>query len=293
VLEVRDRDVIIDIGANEGASVDMNAEIYHVETVDLGLGQGAQQEAGNVTGRVTLVAADRASVHLAIHEHVESGWLVRFVDRQASSNRTYPPRPRSYFEVEGVLRPFIGQGGVGTHSEIGMSYHFGDAPVRLRGRVDPLEANKDFGGGAPHAIISYDGRLLEMGLGVGGATKGVFDDKPVVTLPVYLRLGATDGVMGELTNNFSLGSRSVELGSLRLSGYAPIAESMWIALRLEGTRSGGYLEGGLRFLISGGGGPGSLFLTPLIGVAGVTEMKPQPRDSRSGFSLALGAEFRL
>lgn len=110
VLEVRERDVIIDIGASEGASVDMNAEIYHVETVDLGLGQGAAQEAGNVTGRVTLVSADRASVHIAIHEHVEPGWLVRFVDRQVSSNRSYPPRPRSYFEVEGVLRPFIGRG---------------------------------------------------------------------------------------------------------------------------------------------------------------------------------------
>lgn len=174
-----------------------------------------------------------------------------------------------------------------------MSYHFGDVPVRLRGRVDPLAANKVFGGAAPHGILSYDGRLLEMGLGLGGATKGVFDDKPVLTLPVYLRLGAIDGVMGELTNNFSLGSQRVELGSLRLSGYAPIADSMWIALRLQGTRSGGYLEGGLRFLVNGGGGPGSLFLTPLIGLAGVTEVRAAPRDSRSGFSLALGAEFRL
>ena len=77
-------------------------------------------------------------------------------------------------------------------------------------------------------------------------------------------------------------------------GYALLLVAFWFVARLEGARSGGYLELGLRFLVSGDGGPGSMFLTPMLGGVGVSQVRfLDSGTTRGGLSLALGAEFRL
>ena len=287
------RDVIIDIGSNDGAEIGQFAEIYELRTVDLGLGQGAQEETDNVVGRVTLVAPSRASVHLGMHERAAAGWHVRFVEKGISASRSYPPRPPAYFELEGVLRPYLGNGGFGIYSEAGMNYHLDDLPLRFRARVDPIAVNKEFAGAAPYGLISIDGRLLEVALGGGYATKNLYDSKAGALVPVYLRLGTVDGVMGEMTNMFLVTNNSVEYAALRLSGYAPVSESLWFAIRIHGSRGGGFGEIGLRFLTVGTGGPGSLFLTPVIGGVGVQEQSSPNGRARGGLTLGLGTEFRM
>jgi hypothetical protein len=304
VLDVRERDVVIDLGQDDGLEVGRSVELFERARVDLGLGEMADTERGNVVGRVTLASKARASVRLGMHERAAVGYRARAASVSPSANRSFPPRFPAHFEVEGTAKGFLGKD-FGFLFEGGASYRF-DVPLRLRARFDPVIVTRDFTGVVPQGLVGYDGRLVEIAVGAGWASKRLYQDGDVLILPVHLRVGAVDGVMAELTNTFSAKEKIVEFASVRLAGYAPIAENLWFTSRLVVSDPLTSFDAGLRFLTLGSGGAGSLFLAPNIGYVvarlrtnpapspnGLTYGLGSPRSEVGGFMLGLGTEIRL
>ena len=126
------------------------------------------------------------------------------------------------------------------------------------------------------AFISaaYDARLVEVGLGLGGQTVNDTDfavePGSGLLIAQQLRLGARDGAHLHFRSYVTLFHSKFEFSSLRVDGQIPLGGRTWLRLAGGGGSIGiSYGEVGLRVLTAGNGGPGSLFLTTLIGWAGM------------------------
>lgn len=285
IIEIRGGSAIINLGRENGLTKDQHVELYDIEYVRIG-GEEIAKERSSGVGRVHTLGESYAEVSLPLNVRVQEGMLARVTDQGVTTQ----PQPvlENVLTVDASLRPFlpIDALGLGALGEFGMGYHF-SGPWVFEVRVDPVgltatdSDSDDIRTFAANAIISFVGDNFQVGLGTGLSRVhwGVGDrrmeeapstqDNVGVGAVQYVRLGQMEDVYLSLTTNFVVVDRAWQFGGAMLQGEAParaIGDNMWYLGRIGGGVPGHFLfEVGLRQLISGNGGPGSVFVTPTVG----------------------------
>lgn len=177
---------------------------------------------------------------------------------------------------------------------------------------------------AGHVLAGLDTHYFELGVGGGGATvneppatrttifvPGPFGGSsppptPSTTSPLFLtsmRVGAHDGLAFELLTSI-LTADSVRLGAIRTTFQIPLSATMMLLLRGGGGNIGyWYSDLGLRGLLRGDGGHGTVALVGWFGAAhvglDVCSANPDPPFTKAcntasvtGPSLGFGLEWR-
>jgi hypothetical protein len=120
-------------------------------------------------------------------------------------------------------------------------------------------------------VVGYDDRLFEVGLGAGILTvndpaSSTREPGPGISIIQLARLGAHDGFSFEVRNSFVAFEGQFMHGNTRVQVQIPLLHRAWLILRGGGGRVGhGHGDAGLRLLLRGNGGPGSLFFPPAVG----------------------------
>jgi hypothetical protein len=218
-----------------------------------------------------------------------------------------PPRRTDITELAADARVFlpIGNLGFGALSSLSVTHRF-DAPVAIHGELSPLgvAAAKQglIGTAAANAIVAFDVHLFEVGIGIGAATLNdpLGTAESSVSFPQYARLGARDGLSFGIRSNVVINRDKFELGSLSGDGEIPLGQRWWLAIRGGGGPIGfAYGDLGVRYLIFGELGPGSLLFVGSVGGAGIFKTRAcafpcnHLNADYAGPSLGFGLEWRL
>ncbi len=287
VIEIRTGEVVIDIGRNHGLTPKERVEIFKQSEEDLGQGNIAVYTATLAVASVKVVTDERAVVKLGLNEQVPIDAMVRRSTLPLTAKPFAPGKPEGITSVQLTLRPFLPMSskGFGTMADVAMSYRSaGDWALHLQ--MEPLGfglANKgNIISLAANVIAAYDTRLFEIGLGVGWAA--ITGEPPAddwnpaadpnaesyptgLSLVQSARLGALDGANISVKNLFLMYQDKFNFGGTFGSIQYPLlflGDSNWAVLRF-GAAATGFVELGLRHLLKGNGGHGSMFLTPTVG----------------------------
>ena len=202
-----------------------------------------------------------------------------------------PPRRGRLLRVQGGFRPYLPMRslGVATLADATVTYH-GERAWYVQGQLQPLGGTATRGqdatvfGGA--ASAGYDHPYFAVGLGLGTLRRGDFhlDFDPIqhrtrewgehsfgLSVTQALRVGALDGLSLSFANAFVLDAERWRFGYFDLRMQFPINRQTWLTLSGGGAQEADFLyaEVGLRRLIHGDLGAGTLFVEPSVGVAGV------------------------
>jgi hypothetical protein len=307
VVAVEPGYAVIDLGALEVSDGDRIAfhEIVH-EAID-GSPSSMRRELLAV-GRVVNVAENRARVELGPNESVAVGSAAERTHLALSAASFAPPRAAAVWDVAFLLRGFLvlENLGLGAFLDARVGYHM-RAPVHIEALLSPFAvASARDGATVPAAGLlsaSFDSRLFEIGLGVGGQTVNHPDISlnpgSGTTLGQRLRLGARDGAHIEAFSYVVLFHSEFRFSFLRVQAQVPLGQRAWLfAAGGGGTLGLGFGEIGLRLLTSGNGGPGSFFLSTVIGAVHVFRGCEVVNDTCLGLDyagpmLGMGGEWRL
>ncbi|HVJ15014.1 MAG TPA: hypothetical protein VM686_06220, partial [Polyangiaceae bacterium] len=265
--------VVISLGATDG--------IMRSDRIELSLehNEGWAREAIAV-GTVVNVAEHQAKVRIGLNEDVPVGALAVPTRAPTTSSLSGPPRVGGIWQLEVMGRPFaaIGELGGGILLSAGFSRHFAKH-VRLGAYVEPLgigdvEMRDSIGTANAAAFVSFDSQYLEMGLGLGAQTVNepefFLDPGSGFTVAQIIRLGAEDGLNLSARTSLVLFHKEFEFGGMVANARIPVTRGYWLLLGGGGGITGfGYGEIGLRVLLDGNGGAGSMFLTTTAGGAAV------------------------
>jgi len=173
--------------------------------------------------------------------------------------------------------------------------------------LDPLavafpgeEGEDRFGSYHLRAMLGLDHRYFGITAGVGvmharfsdfGTTRRI--DGPGATMTFEIRLGARDGFHFQVSNSILFASGESLYAQTTAEWQIPLTAGKWLLFRGGGGGPIGYGAGsvGLRILVAGDGGSGSVFVTPLVGGGGVFDALAFDR-SAAGFTTSLGVEVR-
>jgi hypothetical protein len=172
-----------------------------------------------------------------------------------------------------------------------------------------------------HLLGGVDTQFVEVGLGLGGATvnqnapfagpvvngASTTAQPPTSALSVVeaARFGAHDGLALEMEASTILANGQFDIGYFVASFRVPVSRTSTLVLRGGGGHVGfAYGDIGVRVLISGDGGKGTVALTGFVGGAGIQlhlcSTNPDPPFASSctnadlnGPSLGGGIEFRM
>jgi hypothetical protein len=116
---------------------------------------------------------------------------------------------------------------------------------------------------------------------------------PVFSFKQSARLGARDGLHLQVDTSFALADREWHFAYTEGSGQIPLGARTWLILAAGGGEVGRFVHGalGLRRLVRGNGGHGSLFVKPCVGVVGVERADSTTLDL--GPSVGVHLEWRL
>jgi hypothetical protein len=261
-------------------------------------------------GNATTIGARHSKVQLGIDERVEVGAIARPTRDPVSSTSFAPPRLGGVWHAGFIARPFlvVDNFGVGASLEGRVGYRW-DSPLHIEALLQPLAigTGRQSAIGAVAAVVtaSFDARLFEAGLGIGGQSINdpSFDLRAGsgTTLAQRLRIGSVDGGMLEVFTYIVLFHSEFQFSDLHAHGQLPVGDRSWLVLNAGGGSLGmGYGELGLRVLLNGSGDRGSCFLTATIG--GIHLFRSQ-FCSRSEFNcgsidytgphVGVGADWRL
>ncbi|MEM1349000.1 MAG: hypothetical protein AAGI01_10615 [Myxococcota bacterium] len=311
VRGVEGRFAVISLGRADDVLVGDPVEFYvREETKDAGLVERALG-----TAWVYAASADRATVELDINQRVSRGALVRRVDRKRQVGDTPVRRAAGVTEVGVLARPFLSLGdlGVGVRGAARVVHRF-DAPWSLSAHLSPAQLGVSRRGasvgGDLSALIAYDADLVSFGLGVGLALDTNASD-PSAPAPVHVaqsfRIGQRDGSHIRHVLRLSTASSSMGVGggqSVAFTGVDVDAQVMasartWVLAAGGGSVLPGsvYGELGVKRLVRGNGLEGSLFLSLMLGGAGVVVTPEEGAGEDSGFiggvTTGVAAEWRL
>jgi hypothetical protein len=311
VLEVQGGYVVIDLGS--GSAVDDGDHIAFFEPIEDRLGGGivSQREELAAIGVVDGVSVHRSRVKLGLNERVSLNARARLTGDPVTAGAIAPPRVRNVWEVAFVARPFLvlDNLGAGVFADLRAGYR-PDYNVHYEALIVPAAfASAEQGVTTPAAAVlaaSYDSRLFEVGLGIGGQTvhDTAFDLQPGTGLTALqrVRLGARDGLHLEGLFYMALFHSEFEFSSVRVQGQIPMSSGTWLlATGGGGTLGIGHGELGLRMLLDGNGDRGSFFLSTTIGFVHLFET-PSCLDpfapceetiDYSGPMVGVGGEWRL
>jgi hypothetical protein len=312
VIEVGPGYVVIDLGS--GAAIDDGEHVAFYEPVEEELASGivSQREELAAVGVVNGVSVHRARVVLGLNERVSKDARARLTGERLTAGSVAPPRVSDVWEVGFLARPFLvlDNLGAGVFADIRAGYRT-DYNVHYEALILPVAfASAEQGSTTPAAAIlaaSYDSRLFEVGLGIGGQSvhDTAFDIQPGSGLTALqrVRLGARDGLHVEGLFYVALFHSEFEFSSVRVQGQVPMSRGTWLLATGGGGSLGlGHGELGLRMLLDGNGDRGSFFLTTTIGFVHVFET-PRCLDpfglcdeediDYSGPMVGVGGEWRL
>jgi hypothetical protein len=244
-----------------------------------------------------------------------------------------PLRRGGVWELSLLTSAFVpfGSLGVGTLGSASVAYRF-EAPLLLRAEMAPLgiagpssttsccvngqQTTANAGAvtvfGA-NLLIGLDTQFVEVGLGFGGATVnegatpfgGGVPPTGAVAIVESARIGARDGLALNVESSAIAVNNQFNLGYLVMSIQIPVsAKAMLIARGGGGNVGFGYGDLGVRVLVHGDGGKGTLALTGFAGAASIQEnicsSNADPPFTQScnsatlvGPSLGGGVEWRL
>jgi hypothetical protein len=303
VLSVRALEATVSLGEQDGLKTGDHVEIYQrvsgADDADLG-----EREESLAVGEVVALSDHRARISLGLGELVSVGASARISTRRISGSKLAPARRAGLWSIEGTLRPFLP---IETLSfamlgELALTYRM-DAPAYLRVEVRPfgvivgdVRNSGAFGG---FFEGGYDHQYFSVGLGVGALFNGEDqsewtgveqvtsrDEGLDLAVTQNARLGALDGLSLTISNAFSLDAddQRWHFGFFQGIAQVPLNTRTWLRASAGGGQRAGYIfsELGLRRLLQGDGGPGSLFLEPAVGFAGID---PREADNSSQYYL--------
>jgi hypothetical protein len=155
-----------------------------------------------------------------------------------------------------------------------------------------------------YASAGYDQTYFSLGLGVGvlysqrtvqhdgysddggyHSSPPTFEGQTQFSVLQQVRLGARDGLHFAASSAVKLRGDTWEFGWFEGLVQFPLGARTWGVLRGSGSPEPSYFftEVGFRRLVRGNGGPGSVFVRPTAGVAGIVSQR-----SSSGEDLAIG-----
>ena len=219
-----------------------------------------------------------------------------------------PPRQGGLWEMALSTSAFVTMGslGAGLLGSASVSYRF-DFPVVVRAEMAPFgvagpagsnattppvpfgsttspppppNSNRAVTAFAAHFIAGLDTEFVEVGLGIGGAsvnqnsTIGAGGQPVTSALSVVEegRLGARDGLALIVESSAIAANDKFDLGYFIGTFQIPISKSLMVVARGGGGRVGfGYGDLGVRVVVRGNGGRGTLALTGYIGGAVIME----------------------
>jgi hypothetical protein len=290
VTESKLGEVIIDIGRQHGVRHGGRIELSIDDSESVG-DEVATRRSVLAVGVVETVAERFSRVRLGLNEAVPVGARARVVASGPAPSRNAPPRAEGLTEIGFRARPFVALDGLGggllTQAWVG--YRF-EAPLYVSAEINPF-AYAD--GKQSEAVIpvagtvnvAYDRDVFSIGLGFGGQTVkttayGALPGSGVL-LAQRLRLGTRDGLHLDLRNDIVLFHSRFEFSGLIGAGQIPVGSGVWLLLEGGGGQAGwGYGEIGVRTLLRGNGGPGSVFFAVVLG--GVTVFEEQEVQCGSG-----------
>lgn len=300
VLAVHDLTATISVGAREGVTPGS-----HILFIGQAVNPGdpfAKGTSENVIGEVMNVTEDAALVSLGLLESVAVGQQVEVTARRTSARRLAPPRPPVTLIMEGGLRPFlpIKRVSIGAFADLAVTY-LPSIPMFVRAELLPaggrIGAGSDAGALGGLLSVGYDQRYIAIGLGAGilyhRDTVDTAADNDSVSLGAarprfqfaqLLRAGARDGLHLSVKTAFALASERWRLASLTVAGQIPIGTRIALAPRIVVAPNAGVFlaEAGVRLLVRGDGGHGSLFLRPVAGVSGTFDADNNHWDTWDG-----------
>jgi hypothetical protein len=226
---------------------------------------------------VISIADEQSLVEVGIGEDVPVGAEASLTLREPTGNRTAPPRAHGLWSLSGVIRPcfVLDQRGFGAMNELAVGYQT-KGPLRLQLLLSPIAfSSADDGSALSTAalgLVSYDTRLFEIGLGMGGQTvnDGNYEPGSGLTIAQSLRFGALDGLHLSIRNDISLFHSEFDYSAFNGAAQIPVSDRGWLVLQGGGGSVGyGFFEMGGKVLWFGNGTRDSLFLRGTIGYATV------------------------
>jgi hypothetical protein len=245
-----------------------------------------------------------------------------------------PSRHGGLWEVSLLTSAFVAFGslGVGMLGSTSVTYRF-ESPLVLRAEIAPFgvagpaattsccnanggQSTSNNGGAvtvfAANLFLGLDTQFVEVGLGLGGASVnensasgGGPPQTGSVSIVESARIGARDGLALNLESSAIAVNNQFALGYFVTSVQIPVsAKAMLIARGGGGNVGFGYGDLGVRVLVRGDGGKGTMALTGFAGVALIQEslcsVNPDPPFTSAcntatlvGPSLGGGLEWRL
>lgn len=212
-----------------------------------------------------------------------------------------PPRRGDLWEVSFLTGAFVAFGtlGVGQLGSASVAYRF-ESPIVLRAAIAPFgiagpstKTSFTNGFGAPpstssggaitvfaaHLLVGLDTQFVEVGLGFGGATVnqnnafaagGTTPATGSVSIVEAARIGARDGLALNLETSAVTANSQFDLGYFVSSIQIPVSEKAMLVVRGGGGRVGfAYGDLGVRVLVRGDGGKGTIALTGFAGGAAI------------------------
>lgn len=275
VIETGPGYVIVDFGSEDLLIDQSRIAFYTVTREPFGDYVSARRERLAV-GIVDSVATSRARVRLGINERVPKGALAELSSDDLTASQLAPPRVSGLWEVAFHARPFLVLGDLGTGLVLDARLGYRTDHFHVEGAVLPLAvATASDGATAPvvgFVTGSYDARLFEVGLGIGGQTVNDTDFSlepgTGVTVVQRARLGSHDGLHLEVFTYLVLFHSEFDFSGARVTGQIPLGRGGWLLMSGGGGSMGlGFGELGLRALLSGNGDKDSLFVTVTVGGA--------------------------
>lgn len=275
VVKVEPGFAIIDMGSDHGVASGDHVSFEQTTRERVDEDDAAVHRQRVAVGNATTIGHQRSKVQLGIDERVEVGAVARPTRDPVSSTSFAPPRLGGVWHAGFIARPFlvVDDFGVGAALEGRVGYRW-DSPLHVEALLLPLTigTGRQDAIGAFSAVVtaSFDSRLFEAGLGVGGQTVNdpSFDLRAGSgsTLAQRLRIGSVDGGMLEVFTYIVLFHSEFEFSDMHARGQLPVGDRSWLVLNAGGGSLGmGYGELGLRVLLNGNGDRGSFFLTATIG----------------------------
>lgn len=264
-----------------------------------------------VVGTVSSVTEDAIEVDIGFGETVRVGDRVRRTAGGTTARPLDPPEQRRTVSVGGHVGVLIDAAGIGAVADLELRWR-SDLPFALRARVFPFttlyvghttdvpeHGGALVGGGSVDAMLDTTYFAVGVGIGFGQYTTRLSrtpldpsaDQRVGFAVLPTLRAGPVDGLSLELTGNILAVVDEFRFGGLDGRVRIPVAPGFWIELRGGGWPSGLALaEGGLRIAAEGNGGPGTIFVTPMVGFAGIDTGN---HGFRSGPIIGIAVEGRV
>jgi hypothetical protein len=266
---------VIDMGAAHGVTADDHVAFERMTKERVDDEQMTERRERVAIGNAATVGRTRTRVALGIGERVEVGMRARPTRDPPTASSFAPPRISGVWHAGFMARPFLIVDNLGAGIALeGRAGYRPEFPVHFEALAKPVAVATGREGMVPAIagllMASFDSRLFEVGLGIGGQTMNdpAFDleSGSGTTIAQRLRIGAVDGGMIEVISYVVLFHSEFEFSDLSVYGQLPVGERSWLIMSGgAGSIGFGYAEVGLRVMLQGNGDAGTLFLSATIG----------------------------